>query len=121
MLLLLDLLEQALGNQHLLISDIGALASSSNKHDEIGLQQLTEHLQIPLTFISAEQLSLVADRINQHSALSLQVTGSAGVAQASALVLAEQLQHGRAQLLGDRINNACATCAIALITTPESP
>lgn len=118
---LLDVLQQALRNQHLNISDLSALASSSHKQHEPALQQLAEQLQLPLLFASAQQLSAYAERINHHSPLSLQITGSAGVAQASALALAEQLNAGHAELLGERFNNASATCAIAVTAARELP
>jgi cobalt-precorrin 5A hydrolase len=118
---LLELLQQALRNHHLNISDLSALASSNHKQDELGLQQLAAHLQLPLLFASAEQLSAYAERLTQHSPLSLRTTGSAGVAQASALALAERLSTGCAELLGERLNNTSATCAIAIATNLEIP
>ncbi len=118
---LLKLLQQALRNHHLNISNLSALASSSHKQDEPGLQQLAAHLQLPLLFAPAEQLSLYSSRLTQHSSLSLRITGSAGVAQASALAVTERLSAGRAELLGERLNNASATCAIAAATPLETP
>lgn len=117
---LLELLLQALDQHHLHIGDLSALASSSHKQDEPGLQQLAAHLQLPLLFASAEQLSAYAERLTQHSPLSLRITGSAGVAQASALALAERLSARRAELIGQRLNNTYATCAIAIATTLET-
>jgi len=121
MLQLLDLLQHALDQHQLKISDLSALASSGHKQDEPGLLQLAAHLRLPLLFASAEQLSPYTERLTQRSPLSLRITGSAGVAQASALALAEQLSAGRAELLGERLNNANATCAIAVATTLETP
>ncbi|MFZ3182632.1 MAG: cobalamin biosynthesis protein [Pseudomonas sp.] len=118
---LLELLLQALDQHHLNISDLSALASSSHKQGESGLQQLAMHLQLPLLFASAEQLSAYAERLTQHSPLSLRITGSAGVAQASALALAERLSTRRAELIGERLNSANATCAIAAAANLEIP
>lgn len=118
---LFDLLQQALDQHQLKITDLSALASSNHKQDEPGLQQLAMHLQLPLVFASAELLGLYTERLTLHSPLSLRITGSAGVAQASALALAEQLSARRAELIGERLNNANATCAIAVTTILETP
>ncbi len=121
MLQLLALLEQTLGKHQLNISHLSALASSSHKQHEAGLLQLACHLQLPLLLLPPAPLARYNQRLSQHSTLSLHITGSAGVAQASALAHAEQLADGRAQLLGERGNTATATCAIAVIHTAETP
>jgi cobalt-precorrin 5A hydrolase len=117
---LLELLQSALHYQNLQISDLSALASSSHKQHEPALHQLAAELKLPLLFACAEQLSAYDERLSHHSKLSLQVTGSAGVAQASALALAEQLSESHAELLGERLNNASATCAIAVAAVKET-
>jgi cobalt-precorrin 5A hydrolase len=118
---LLELLEQSLSKYQLNIGHLSALASSGHKQHEAGLLQLATHLQLPLLLVPAPQLARYNERLSQHSALSLQITCSAGVAQASALACAERLAYGRAELLGERSNTATATCAIAVINTPETP
>lgn len=117
---LLELLEQTLGAQHLSLSHLSALASSAHKQHEAGLLQLAVYLRLPLLLLPAALLSGYNSRLSQHSSLSLQLTGSAGVAQASALAGAEQLVRAPAKLLGERCNSASATCAIAQITPPEN-
>lgn len=121
MLQLLALLEQTLDKHQLNIAHLSALASSSHKQHEAGLLQLATHLQLPLLLVPPQQLARYNDRLSQHSALSLHITGSAGVAQASALAHAERLAYGRTELLGERCNTASATCAIAVINTLETP
>lgn len=116
---LLELLEQSLNQQQLSISQLSALASSAHKQHEAGLLQLAVFLQLPLLLLPAALLASYNSRLNQHSNLSLQVTGSASVAQASALAGAEHLVRAEAKLLGERRKNANATCAIAQITPLE--
>lgn len=117
---LLELLELHLSEQQLNISHLSSLASSAHKQHEAGLLQLAIQLRLPLLLIPATELARQHARLSQHSALSLQITGSAGVAQASALAAAEQLNKGQASLLGKRCNNANATCALAQIFPAES-
>ena len=117
---LLELLEQSLSEHSLSMAQLSALASSDHKQHEAGLLQLACHLQLPLLLLPAAQLARYNERLSQHSTLSLHITGSAGVAQASALAGAERLACGPATLLGERRNNANATCAIAQIHPTES-
>lgn len=114
---LLELLLQSLHEHGLQPGDLAALASSTHKHDEAGLRQLAEQLQLPLLWLSAEQLAGYHNSLSQHSPLSLQITGSAGVAEASALAQAEALSGARAELLCAKRSNANATCAIAMVRT----
>lgn len=115
---LLDLLLQALQRQGLQPADLHSLASSTHKQDEPGLQQLAEHLQLPLSLLPGALLEGYHTRLSQHSPLSLQITGSAGVAEASALALAESLSGQPAQLLSSKIRSATATCALAVALRP---
>lgn len=108
-----DLLLHTLVRHDLPLSALAALASSQHKQAEPALLQLASELQIPLYWLSPVQLQPYDAHLSQHSELSRQLTGSAGVAEASALAQAESLSGGRARLLGPRQNNASATCAIA--------
>jgi cobalt-precorrin 5A hydrolase len=110
---LLDLLQQALRPHGLQPADLSGLASSSHKRDEPGLRQLAEQLSLPIAWLPASQLNDYHQRLGQTSALSLQITGSAGVAEASALAQAEVLSGQRAELLGAKLRSANATCALA--------
>lgn len=110
---LLELLQQTLGELGLQSSDLACLASSTHKQDETGLQQLAEHLRLPLVLLPAEQLSRYHERLSRHSELALRTTGSAGVAEASALAQAETLSGARAELLCEKRSSASATLAIA--------
>lgn len=117
---LLHLLEQALALHGLQPDDLLGLASSEHKREEPGLCLLAEQLNLPLVWLSTSQLDAYQSRLRQPSALSLQVTGSAGVAEASALALAERLSGGRAELLCDKIRSASATCALAFAPIVET-
>jgi cobalt-precorrin 5A hydrolase len=117
---LLELLEQNLNEQQLNLSQLSALASSAYKQHEAGLLQLAIQLRLPLLLIPTAELARQHARLSQHSTLSLQITGSAGVAQASALAAAERLSEGHARLLGKRRSSAHATCAIAHTNSMES-
>jgi cobalt-precorrin 5A hydrolase len=110
---LFDLLQQALRPHGLQPADLNGLASSSHKRDEPGLCQLAEQLCLPIAWLPASQLNDYHQRLGQTSALSLQITGSAGVAEASALAQAEALSGQRAELLGAKLRSANATCALA--------
>jgi cobalt-precorrin 5A hydrolase len=114
-----ELLLQTLNAHNLQPTELRALASSSHKHGEPALLQLAAELQLPLHWLSAEQLKPYELRLSQHSALSQQMTGSSGVAEASALALSERLSHSQAELLGPRRHNRNATCAIAAAPTLE--
>lgn len=115
---LFELLQQALAAHGLQPADLSALASSSHKQDEPGLRQLAEQLRLPIAWLSANQLSHYHQRLRQPSALSLQITGSAGVAEASALAQVEVLSGQRGELLGEKLRSATATCALARALRP---
>lgn len=117
---LLQLLQQALAQQALQLADLSSLASSEHKRDEPGLRQLADYLQLPLALLPATALAGQHARLSQTSALSLQITGSAGVAEASALAQAEALSGRRAELLGGKIRSTHATCALAVATFLET-
>ena len=110
---LLELLEQTLQQLGLQVADLDCLASSAHKAGEAGLRELAEHLRVPLVLLPAERLGRYHERLSRHSVLSLRITGSAGVAEASALAQAEILTGGRATLLCARRSSARATLAIA--------
>lgn len=116
---LLELLIHSLAAQQLPLSALSALATAEHKQHEPGLLQLAAHLNLPLYALPAAQLARYESRLTQQSALSQQTSGSSGVAQASAIALAEQLSGQSAKLLGPRHNNAQATCALAVAVLQE--
>ncbi|MBB1519302.1 cobalamin biosynthesis protein [Aquipseudomonas guryensis] len=106
------LLLQCLAAHGLGLEALAGLASSAHKRDEPGLQTLIERLALPMTWCSAQELASVAGQAETNP-LTLRVTGSAAVAEPSALVAAARL--GTAQLLGPRQRSSNATCALARI------
>jgi len=104
--------------QHdLALSAIDCLASSAHKAAETGLLELAGHLRLPLVWLSAEQLAPYDGALSGASSLSKQLTGSAGVAEASALAQAERTGQ-KARLLGAKLRSASATCALAVARLP---
>ncbi|MGL4315738.1 MAG: cobalamin biosynthesis protein [Pseudomonas sp.] len=109
-----ELLHATLAAHGLDWADLVGLASIEHKREEPGLLALAHELQLPLSFFSAEQLAPWQQRLSQPSAAALRATGSAGVAEACALALAESGAR-RAELLATKQRSANATAALARI------
>ncbi len=107
------LLLQALALHGLSVSALDWLASSAHKTNEPGLLQLAERLQLPIRWLPASQLADQDAALSAHSALSRQVSGSAGVAEASALAQAAAASGQPARLLCSKLRSDNATCALA--------
>ncbi|HSB95307.1 MAG TPA: cobalamin biosynthesis protein [Spongiibacteraceae bacterium] len=112
------LLEQALQDHGLTLDLLDGLATIDSKRNEPGLQALAQSLHLPLTFFSTQQLAQFDDRLSETSAITLRITGSTSVAEASALALAElalarQGSGRRGQLIIAKRKNADATFALA--------
>jgi cobalt-precorrin 5A hydrolase len=112
---LLALLDSTLAEHGSNPAELTALASSAHKADEPGLQRLAAHLNLPIRFLPAEVLAGYHGRLSETSAKALQVTGTPGVAEASALALAEQLSGQPARLWITKRKSAAATVAVARI------
>jgi len=95
-----------------------ALASSEAKQLEGGLRELARQLRLPLELLPAERLTPYENRLSSTSELALRTTGSASVAEASALALAEALAEGPARLVLTKRRSANATCALAMAPYP---
>lgn len=117
---LLQLLDHSLEQQQLSRSSLHALASSEHKRTEPALQQLADVLQIPVYFLPTAQLQAQEHRLTHHSSISQRMTGSSGVAEASALALILQLTGESGSLMGSRQQHAQATCALAALMPSES-
>lgn len=114
---LLALLDETLERHGLRRHDVRALSSIELKQDELGLQQLAEMLQLPISFYSATVLNEYGDRLSRKSEIVFRETGCYGVAEAAALACAERLVNSshRAELLIAKRKNADATLAVARI------
>jgi cobalt-precorrin 5A hydrolase len=112
------LLYRALREHGLTIETLSCLASSDRKTNEPGLHELAAHLQLPLAWLSATQLAPYDESVSECSPLSKTLTGSAGLAEASALAQAEIVSSQKAQLLCRKMRSANATCALAVAHLP---
>nr|WP_288455230.1 cobalamin biosynthesis protein [uncultured Pseudomonas sp.] len=110
---LLSLLDDTLAEHGSGTAELTALASSEHKVDEPGLQQLAAHLNLPIHFLPAEVLAGYHGRLSQTSAIAQRVTGSPGVAEASALALAERSSNRPARLWITKRKSPNATMAVA--------
>ncbi|MBV6826962.1 cobalamin biosynthesis protein [Pseudomonas sp. PD9R] len=109
------LLDQALQAHKIDIYQIKALASIDLKRDEPALIELAEQLSLPLMFFSSEQLASYEPVLSHHSQIAFERTGCYGVAESTALALAEQLANAPAKLLIPRQKYAQATLALACV------
>ncbi|KAB0546829.1 cobalamin biosynthesis protein [Pseudomonas argentinensis] len=112
---LLALLDSALKEHGSSTAELTALASSAHKADEPGLQQLAAHLNLPIRFLPAEVMAGYHGRLSETSTKALQVAGTPGVAEASALALAERLCGQPAHLWITKRKSAAATVAVARV------
>ena len=87
---LLALLRACLREAGLDEAALNALASSEAKALEGGLRDLSRQLRLPLELLDAQRLAPYEQRLTSTSERARQVTGSAGVAEAAALALAER-------------------------------
>lgn len=108
-----QLLSHALDHQGLELADLSGLASSVHKRNESGLLALAAKLQLPLSWLSSSDLQPYDQALSERSALSAMYTGSAGVAEASALAQAERESGQPATLIGNKLRSSNATCALA--------
>lgn len=115
---LLDLLQVGLTHQGLSLEQLSGLASSEHKSAEPGLLQLAEHLGLPITFLPSADLARYHGRLSETSEIALRTTGSAGVAEASALALAERLSGASASLILNKQKSPGATLALAVGIPP---
>ncbi|MDN6871592.1 cobalamin biosynthesis protein [Pseudomonas citronellolis] len=111
---LLALLRACLREAGLEEAALNALASSEAKALEGGLRDLSRQLRLPLELLDAQRLAPYEERLTSTSERARQVTGSAGVAEAAALALAEALAEGPARLVVPKRRSANATCALAM-------
>ncbi|MDB5982222.1 MAG: hypothetical protein JWQ69_3237 [Pseudomonas sp.] len=111
--LLLQLIEQSLSAYGMKIDAVSALASIDQKNTEPGLLALAEQLGLPLVFFSAAELAGFETLLSHRSSVAFAHTGCYGVAESSALALAQHLGEGASELLIPRQKNQLATFALA--------
>lgn len=116
-----ELLEQALAQAGLELSQIINIASIDIKADEVGLIDLAKSLQKPYLTFDKLALRSVESQLSCRSDYVFQTVGVYGVAESAALVAAgqaagltaTQAQAQSAELVLNKIKNAQATCSIA--------
>ena len=107
------LLEDSLRERGLHVGDLHALASLDGKLAEPGLAALAGQFGLPLHGLCVEQLRVYEPRLTSRSEAARRTTGCAGVAEASALALAEALGGASAELLIAKRRSVNATFALA--------
>ncbi len=112
---LAGLLRDVMQSRSMPFAALVGLASIDLKRQEPGLLQLASDLALPLHFFSAVELASFAPRLSHRSAITFRHSGCYGVAESSALALAEQLGGGVAQLRVERIVRDDMTLALAWI------
>ena len=88
---------------------IDALATDAAKGNEAGILAAAAALALPLIFVCAAQMAAAADDVITTSERVIALKGVPSVAETAALAAAGR----EARLLGPRVANAAATCAIA--------
>ncbi|MFD2641767.1 cobalamin biosynthesis protein [Pseudomonas japonica] len=112
---LAGLVHDVLQAHDLSLAALAGLASIDLKRGEPGLLQLAEDLVLPLHFYSAAHLAAFTPRLSHRSATAFRHSGCYGVAESSALALAEQLGGAPAQLRVERHVRDDMTLALAWI------
>ena len=107
------LLAQTLLLHDLPLAALAGLASIELKRGEPGLHQLAQQLGVPLVFFTAGQLAAFEARLSHRSAVSFAHTGCHGVAESSALALAEHCASAPSLLRVPRTLQADASLALA--------
>lgn len=110
---LAGLLRDVMQSRNLPFAALAGLASIDLKREEPGLLQLARDLDLPLGFFSAAQLAPYAPRLSHRSEIVFLHSGCYGVAESSALALAEQVSGSPAQLRVERIVRDDMTLALA--------
>ncbi len=100
----------ALDTFKLPVERLDTLATEAAKATEPGVIEAAQRLAVPLRACTLDDLDRIAGRVLTPSKLVLEAKGVPSIAEASALVVAGR----NARLLGTRVANARATCAIAI-------
>lgn len=109
------LLEACLAEAGVPAASLAALATREDRALEPGLRALAAERNLPFQGVAPEVLNALEARLNQPSERVRALAGSAGVAEAAALALADRLGQRPAWLVLDKRRSARATCALACI------
>lgn len=105
-----DVLLAALAAHAITPTAVDALATVTSKSDETGIREVAYRRGLPMRLVSMSAMANVVDRVLTRSARVAELTGIPAVAEAAALVAAGR----NSRLLGPRVANSSATCAIAI-------
>ncbi len=108
-----ELMQKALSQASLTISDIKAFASIDIKADEVAMLAAAEHYDVPFYTYDKVALRQVESALSQKSDYVYKTVGVYGVAESAALVAAESFTRQPSELKLNKIKNSKATCAIA--------
>jgi cobalt-precorrin 5A hydrolase len=102
-------IDAALAECRLERSALNALATASEKGDELGLREAANRLSLPLVLVAPQDLALASERVLSFSKRVFFLKGVPSIAETAAIAAA-----GRdARLIAKRVSNREATCAIA--------
>ena len=107
---------QTLIEQHISTAQLQrvvAIASIDLKQNEPALLALAHRLKLPFICYSAERLNTVANKLSYRSEIVYREVGCYGVAEAAALIYAQQVTQQEAELVLIKQKNKRATCALA--------
>jgi len=107
------LLEDALKQVNIEVSDISNINSIDIKADEEGLISLAESLKKPFQTYSKEELTSVEHLLSIKSDYVYNTVGVYGVAESAALFAAQKATNSNSKLILNKIKTDKATCAIA--------
>jgi cobalt-precorrin 5A hydrolase len=107
-----DLLDRTLRANGLDRGQLVGIASLDRKADEPGLVQLAVQLRVPFYTFTATELLTHDRQLSHRSETSFAHTGCYGVAESSALALAEELGNAHPTLRVKRQKSAEATLAM---------
>ncbi len=95
------------------LKNVVAIASINLKQNEPALLALSQRLNLPFICYSATKLNTVANKLSYKSEIVYREVGCYGVAEAAALIYAQQFTQQEAELVLIKQKNQRATCALA--------
>jgi len=114
---LIELVEKTLTANNLTPEAIALVASIDLKADEVAVNALADHFDVPARFFSAQALNEQAPRLKNPSEIVMREVGCPGVAEGAALACAG----ADGMLIAEKSKSKRATCAIGLAPAPLGP
>jgi cobalt-precorrin 5A hydrolase len=119
---IIAVVQQAIGQHGLALTDIGLLATGEIKRHENGISEAATKLGVPLLVLDDGRLRAAAPGCLTSSAASMEAAGVPSLSEAAAIAGAA----GGGRLLGPRLIADGVTCALGItvwspVTTKTSP